>query len=102
MPLVPPCTRKRSPALSQGRANRLAQTVKTASGNAAASVTETVLGTGRQHPALATQYSAYPPPGINAQTASPIFQRASTPVPTSAIWPETSIPSSGDAPGGGG
>ncbi len=55
---------------------------------------------GRQWDAGAAQYSAYPPPGVRAQIASPIFHWVTFPA-LAAIFPATSSPRTGEAPGGG-
>ena len=58
MPLVPPWTSTQSPSAANPRSNRLTQTVNNVSGIAAASISDSARGTGRQVPAGATQYSA--------------------------------------------
>ena len=58
MPLVPPCTRKRSPAARCPSWKTLAQTVKKVSGMPAASSMERPFGTGRHCTPGARQYSA--------------------------------------------
>ncbi len=60
------------------------QTVQTASGSAAASVSDTPAGTGSSWPAGTSTCSAYPPPDSSAQTSSPT-DHPSTPGPTAAI-----------------
>src|SRR5512134_2944674 len=101
MPLDPPCTRKVSPALSRPRVITLSYTVNQFSGSVAASFSDSPFGTGRQCAAGTVQYSAYPPPGVSAQTMSPGFHCVTSDA-TSTTFPATSSPSSGDAPGGGG
>ena len=75
MPDEPPWTSSVSPAARRPRSNTLCQTVKNVSGSAAASSIENPRGTGRHSGSAATAYSAYPPPGSSAQTASPSRQR---------------------------
>src|SRR5690606_39761108 len=97
----PPWTSKVSSPDNAPRSNTLVQTVKKVSGSAAASTSLKPSGIGRQLPAGATQYSAYPPPGVNAQTRSPIFSEVPARSP-STISPATSSPGKSEAPGGGG
>ena len=99
---IPPCTRNRLPGKRRRGSNRLAHTVMTASGMAAASRIDTPLGTLMHWPSGTAQNSAYPPPPSRAQTASPTRQRELVPGPSSAICPDTSMPRMGEAPGGGG
>ncbi len=58
MPLEPPCTSRVSPAASRPRSNTLVQTVKQASGSAAAATRSTPAGSGRHCGAGTAQYSA--------------------------------------------
>ncbi len=53
MPEAPPCTSKVSPGFSAADSNTLAQTVNTVSGKAAASVIESLSGTGSTAPSWA-------------------------------------------------
>ena len=76
-------------------------TVAATSGIPAAVTRSTPSGTGSSCAAGTTARSAYPPPEINAHTASPTCQPV-TPSPSAAMRPEHSIPMISDAPGGGG
>src|SRR5437868_3415429 len=71
IPLVPPCTRKTSPACRCIRSKTLVQTVEKASGRPPASIRLTPSGTGSHCTAGAAAYSPYPSPIISAQTWSP-------------------------------
>ena len=101
IPLVPPWISTDSPAAKRMRSKRLYQTVKKFSGTQAASASDSPGGGGRQKPAGAVQYSAYPPPGVSAHTVSPACHSV-TPSPSAAMRPATSSPTIGDASGGGG
>ena len=99
MPLLPPCTRMLSPAMSRPRSKTFVQTVKQVSGSAAACTSPSPAGTGRQSGAAARQYSAYPPPWTSAQIRS---GAPAAPGPASTTSPAISSPGMSDAPGGGG
>ena len=79
----------------------LDHTVHATSGSPAAVTRSTPSGTGSSCAAGTATFSAYPPPDISAQTASPTAQPV-TPSPSAAMCPEHSIPMISDAPGGGG
>ena len=78
----------------------LDQTVKQVSGRQAAASSPMPAGIGRAWVADVTAYSAYPPPGSSAQTASPTAHCV-TPGPMAATWPDASSPGRGEAVGGG-
>jgi hypothetical protein len=101
IPPAPPCTRNVSPGWRPAIMNTLDHTVAATSGSADAVTRSTPAGTGITWPAGTATLSAYPPDASRAHTSSPTDQ-ASTPWPTALIVPEHSIPSTSDAPGGGG
>ncbi len=101
IPDAPPCTRNTSPSRRSATPNTVEWTVAAASGSPAASSSDTPAGTGSTWPAGTLTLVAYPPPASRAQTSSPGCH-AVTPAPTAATRPEHSIPSTADAPGGGG
>lgn len=76
-------------------------TVQAASGSPAAATRSRSSGTGSSCACGTTASEAYPPPLSSAHTRSPTAQSV-TPVPRARTVPDTSSPSTSDAPGGGG
>ena len=91
IPLLPPCTSNVSPGCRPPMSKTIDQTVQVTSGSAAASTSDTPLGTGISCPTGTVTSSAYAPPAMSAQTGSPTGQPA-TPSPSATIVPEHSMP----------
>ena len=81
--------------------NTLDQTVHATSGSAAAVTRSTPAGTGISWPTGSATLVAYAPAESSAQPASPTCQ-PTTSAPTALTVPLHSMPSTSEAPGGGG